>query len=255
MGKGQPPGLGLPPRRATSPRDVEVRLREPVVTQAADVFAAFRSEVLLQTPLRAAITAAYRRPEQECAPPLIAVAAANPDQAKRIDALARSLVARLRAKTRSSGVDGLIHEYSLSSQEGVALMCLAEALLRIPDAATRDALIRDKLSPGDWRAHIGQSPSLFVNAATWGLVLTGRLVTTTSEQGLSAALTRLIARSGEPIIRAGVDVARRAASPFPTTCSGRLRPQPRMRRAVSTNTNAPSTPSAGPRVVAASMKG
>ncbi len=88
-------------------------------------------------------------------------------------------------------------------------MCLAEALLRIPDAATRDALIRDKLSPGDWRAHVGQSPSLFVNAATWGLVLTGRLVTTTSEQGLSAALTRLIARSGEPIIRAGVDVAMR----------------------------------------------
>ena len=88
-------------------------------------------------------------------------------------------------------------------------MCLAEALLRIPDAATRDALIRDKLSPGDWRAHIGASPSLFVNAATWGLVLTGRLVTTTSEQTLSAALTRLIARSGEPIIRRGVDVAMR----------------------------------------------
>ncbi len=123
--------------------------------------------------------------------------------------LARDLVVKLRAKTRSSGVEGLIHEYSLSSQEGVALMCLAEALLRIPDAATRDALIRDKLSPGDWRAHLGQSPSLFVNAATWGLVLTGKLVTTTSEQGLSAALTRLIARSGEPIIRAGVDVAMR----------------------------------------------
>ena len=88
-------------------------------------------------------------------------------------------------------------------------MCLAEALLRIPDAATRDALIRDKLSPGDWRAHVGNSPSLFVNAATWGLVLTGRLVATTSEQTLSAALTRLIARSGEPIIRKGVDVAMR----------------------------------------------
>ena len=124
-------------------------------------------------------------------------------------ALARGLVTRLRGKTRSSGVEGLIHEYSLSSQEGVALMCLAEALLRIPDAATRDALIRDKLSPGDWRAHVGHSPSLFVNAATWGLVLTGRLVATNSEQSLSAALTRLIARSGEPIIRKGVDVAMR----------------------------------------------
>jgi RHH-type transcriptional regulator, proline utilization regulon repressor / proline dehydrogenase / delta 1-pyrroline-5-carboxylate dehydrogenase len=179
------------------------------MTDAADVFAAFRSDVLPQSPLRAAITAAYRRPEPECVPPLIAMAAANPDEVRRIEALARSLVVRLRAKTRSSGVEGLIHEYSLSSQEGVALMCLAEALLRIPDAATRDALIRDKLAPGDWRAHLGHSPSLFVNAATWGLVLTGRLVTTTSEQGLSAALNRLIARSGEPIIRRGVDVAMR----------------------------------------------
>ncbi len=179
------------------------------MTDAADVFAAFRPDVLAQTPLRAAITAATRRPEAECVPPLVALAAANADEASRIEALARGLVTRLRAKTRSSGVEGLIHEYSLSSQEGVALMCLAEALLRIPDAATRDALIRDKLAPGDWRAHLGHSPSLFVNAATWGLVLTGRLVTTTSEQGLSAALTRLIARSGEPIIRRGVDVAMR----------------------------------------------
>src|SRR5271154_2039157 len=179
------------------------------MTDAADIFAAFRPEVLSQSPLRAEITAAYRRPEPECVPPLIAMATANPDEARRIEAVARSLVARLRAKTRSSGVEGLIHEYSLSSQEGVALMCLAEALLRIPDAATRDALIRDKLAPGDWRAHLGHSPSVFVNAATWGLVLTGRLVTTTSEQGLSAALTRLIARSGEPIIRRGVDVAMR----------------------------------------------
>ena len=176
---------------------------------AADIFAAFRCEVAPQTPLRTAITAAYRAPEPESVPALLKLATANTDEANRIRTLADDLAAKLRTKTRSSGVEGLIHEYSLSSQEGVALMCLAEALLRIPDAATRDALIRDKLSPGDWRAHVGQSPSLFVNAATWGLVLTGRLVTTTSEQGLSAALTRLIARSGEPIIRAGVDVAMR----------------------------------------------
>ena len=176
---------------------------------SANPFAAFRSEVVVQPPLRQAITAAYRRPEPECVPPLLELAALASDQAEKVEALARSLVTKLRGKTRSSGVEGLIHEYSLSSQEGVALMCLAEALLRIPDAATRDALIRDKLSPGDWRAHVGMSPSLFVNAATWGLVLTGRLVATTSEQTLSAALTRLIARSGEPIIRKGVDVAMR----------------------------------------------
>ena len=90
-------------------------------------------------------------------------------------ALARRLVERLRAKGHGGGVEGLIHEYSLSSEEGVALMCLAEALLRIPDDETRDALIRDKIGGGDWEAHLGHSPSLFVNAATWGLLLTGKL--------------------------------------------------------------------------------
>src|SRR3954469_22387454 len=88
-------------------------------------------------------------------------------------------------------------------------MCLAEALLRIPDRATRDALIRDKIGVGDWYSHLGHSPSLFVNAATWGLVVTGRLTSTTSEANLSAALTRLIARGGEPVIRKGVDLAMR----------------------------------------------
>ncbi len=178
---------------------------------ASTVFSALSAEVTPRHGLRAAIAAAHRRCEPECVAALIEAAAATPQEAARIKTIAAGLARALREKSRSrsSGVEGLIHEYSLSSQEGVALMCLAEALLRIPDAATRDALIRDKLSPGDWRAHVGQSPSLFVNAATWGLVLTGKLVATNSEQGLSAALTRLIARSGEPLIRAGVDVAMR----------------------------------------------
>jgi RHH-type proline utilization regulon transcriptional repressor/proline dehydrogenase/delta 1-pyrroline-5-carboxylate dehydrogenase len=123
--------------------------------------------------------------------------------------LARRLVERLRAKGPSGGVEGLIHEYALSSQEGVALMCLAEALLRIPDDETRDALIRDKIGSGDWQAHLGHSRSLFVNAATWGLLLTGKLTATHSERGLSAALTRLVAKGGEPVIRHGVRIAMR----------------------------------------------
>ncbi|MFM9718911.1 hypothetical protein, partial [Streptomyces galilaeus] len=77
--------------------------------------------------------------------------------------------------------------------EGVALMCLAEALLRIPDTATRDSLIRDKIGRGDWRAHIGHSRSLFVNAASWGLMIGGKLVSTLSERGLAGALDRLLA--------------------------------------------------------------
>ena len=123
---------------------------------------------------------------------------------------ATRLVETLRAKrVKAGGVDALMREFSLSSDEGVALMCLAEALLRIPDAATRDALIRDKIGGGDWDAHVGQSPSLFVNAAAWGLVVTGKLVATHSAQGLSASLTRLVARGGEPLIRKGVDLAMR----------------------------------------------
>ena len=172
-------------------------------------FHAFAQSIQQQTPLRAAVTAAWRRPETECLPPLIEQAKLSPAQTERARALAARLVERLREKTPSGGVEGLIHEYALSSQEGVALMCLAEALLRIPDDDTRDALIRDKIGGGDWRAHLGHSPSLFVNAATWGLLLTGRLTATSSEQGLSAALVRLIGRGGEPLIRTGVNIAMR----------------------------------------------
>ena len=88
-------------------------------------------------------------------------------------------------------------------------MCLAEALLRIPDKGTRDALIRDKISNGNWQPHLGNSPSLFVNAATWGLLLTGKLVSTHNEAGLTSSLTRIIGKSGEPMIRKGVDMAMR----------------------------------------------
>ena len=168
----------------------------------------FARSIRPQTPLRAAITAAWRRPEPDCLPPLIEQARLPPAPTVRARALATRLVEALRRKTPSGGVEGLIQEYALSSQEGVALMCLAEALLRIPDDDTRDALIRDKIG-GDWRAHLGQSPSLFVNAATWGLLLTGRLTATSSEHGLSSALVRLIARGGEPLIRGGVSIAMR----------------------------------------------
>uniref|UniRef100_UPI00311F6B33 trifunctional transcriptional regulator/proline dehydrogenase/L-glutamate gamma-semialdehyde dehydrogenase n=1 Tax=Ferrovibrio sp. TaxID=1917215 RepID=UPI00311F6B33 len=92
---------------------------------------------------------------------------------------------------------------------GVALMCLAEALLRIPDKATRDALIRDKIANGNWSQHLGQSPSMFVNAASWGLLITGKLVSTHTEAGMTSALNRIIGKSGEPVIRKGVDMAMR----------------------------------------------
>src|SRR5262249_23770630 len=172
-------------------------------------FLEFAQTVQPQTVLRAKITSAYRRPEPECLPYLVSEASLPKPIIEAARRQARALVEALRAKGQRGGVESLIQEYALSSQEGVALMCLAEALLRIPDKATRDALIRDKISEGDWESHVGRSPSLFVNAATWGLVVTGRLTSTTSESGLSAALTRLIGRGGEPLIRRGVDIAMR----------------------------------------------
>jgi RHH-type proline utilization regulon transcriptional repressor/proline dehydrogenase/delta 1-pyrroline-5-carboxylate dehydrogenase len=175
----------------------------------ASPFAAFAAGVQPQTPLRAAINAAYRQPEPECLPPLLQAVTLEPAQAEAARMLAKNLVETLRRQKKSGGVEGLIHEYDLSSAEGVALMCLAEALLRIPDAATRDALIRDKIGGGDWRAHLGGSASLFVNAATWGLVIAGRLTMIPSETSLAAALTRLLAKGGEPLIRRGVDMAMR----------------------------------------------
>ena len=172
-------------------------------------FAAFAAEVRSHDGRRAAIDAAYRAPETECLPGLLRAAELPAPVASQARALARSLIEGLRARPATGLVQGLMHEYDLSSQEGVALMCLAEALLRIPDAATRDALIADKIGGGEWRAHVGRSPSPFVNAATWGLLITGQLIGSVDEVGLAATLTRLIARSGAPIIRASVDTAMR----------------------------------------------
>ncbi|TNE39302.1 MAG: trifunctional transcriptional regulator/proline dehydrogenase/L-glutamate gamma-semialdehyde dehydrogenase [Sphingomonadales bacterium] len=173
------------------------------------LFASFAPPVREPSPLRRAITAAYRRPESECLAPLLDQAVLPVETRDAIAQTARALITTLRARKQGSGVEELVQEFSLSSQEGVALMCLAEALLRIPDTATRDALIRDKIAGGDWRAHLGESRSPFVNAATWGLVVTGKLVGSVNDRGLGAALTRLIARSGEPVIRRAVDLAMR----------------------------------------------
>jgi len=163
--------------------------------------------------LRRAITRAWRIPESEAMPALVEAARLPAAMRERSQALALKIVQGLRERKGAGGkaglVQGLLQEFSLSSQEGVALMCLAEALLRIPDRATRDALIRDKIRGGDWRSHVGQSASLFVNAAAWGLMLTGKLVATHSETGMSATLGRIVAKGGEPMIRKGVDVAMR----------------------------------------------
>ena len=176
-------------------------------------FLDFAEQILPQSVARAAITSAWRRPETEAVPMLLEQARLPKPLAEATHRLAYQLADKLRHQKGATGragmVQSLLQEFSLSSQEGVALMCLAEALLRIPDKPTRDALIRDKISNGNWHSHLGRSPSMFVNAATWGLLFTGRLVSTHNEANLSRSLNRIIGKSGEPLIRKGVDMAMR----------------------------------------------
>ncbi|EOC5689603.1 trifunctional transcriptional regulator/proline dehydrogenase/L-glutamate gamma-semialdehyde dehydrogenase [Cronobacter sakazakii] len=183
------------------------------VEETHQPFLEFAEQIQPQSVSRAAITAAWRRAETDAVPMLLEQARLPQPVAEKTHQLAWSLAEKLRNQKTASGragmVQSLLQEFSLSSQEGVALMCLAEALLRIPDKATRDALIRDKISNGNWQSHIGRSPSLFVNAATWGLLFTGRLVSTHNEASLSRSLNRIIGKSGEPLIRKGVDMAMR----------------------------------------------
>lgn len=163
-----------------------------------------------QTPLRQAVTDAYRRDEIEAVKDMLQRAQMTDEERNAASELARRLVTQVRAsRTKASGVDALMHEFSLSSEEGVALMCLAEALLRIPDNATRDRLIADKISEGNWKSHLNNSPSLFVNAAAWGLLITGKLTTNTSEKNMGSALSRIISKGGAPLIRQGVNYAMR----------------------------------------------
>jgi len=152
--------------------------------------------------LRPAISALYLADETACVSALLAGARLDDAQAAQVSMLAAGFVEHIRAHRRpAGGIDVFLREYALSSEEGVALMCLAEALLRIPDTATMDALIRDKIAPADWARHIGHSDSWFVNASTLGLMLTGRIVRLEETADAGNFLGRLIARSGEPVIR------------------------------------------------------
>ncbi|MCW2267044.1 RHH-type proline utilization regulon transcriptional repressor/proline dehydrogenase/delta 1-pyrroline-5-carboxylate dehydrogenase [Gluconobacter cerinus] len=172
-------------------------------------FASLAAIVPPRSPLRQAITDHTRVAEAPRVTELSHEARLEDDQAALARQTARRLVEALRQGRSSGIVQDLVQEYDLSSQEGVALMCLAEALLRIPDLPTRDALIRDKIGNGQWHEHISRKSSLFVNAATWGLVVSGKVLSTEETKALPGSLKRLIGRCGEPVIRKGVDMAMR----------------------------------------------
>ncbi len=163
------------------------------------------------TDLRKKISDAYLADEDAVDEELIARAALSRGEAKATDALARELVTRIRSnRERRSGIDSFTQEYALSSEEGVMLMCLAESLLRVPDTATADRLIRDKIGRGEWGRHLNKSDSLFVNASTWALMLTGSVVRL-DDPGwdFDHIWGKLLARAGEPMIRQAVIYAMR----------------------------------------------
>jgi RHH-type proline utilization regulon transcriptional repressor/proline dehydrogenase/delta 1-pyrroline-5-carboxylate dehydrogenase len=163
-------------------------------------------------PLRKAIFDAFLADEDSFVETLIPKARLSPAERAATEALARELVTRIRAaEDNGSGIDAFTQEYARSSEERVVLMCLAESLLRVPDAATADRLIRDKIGMGDWARHMNKSVSLFVNASTFALMLTGRVIALdeTAKWDYEGFCKKLVSRSGEPVIRNAVTYAMR----------------------------------------------
>jgi RHH-type proline utilization regulon transcriptional repressor/proline dehydrogenase/delta 1-pyrroline-5-carboxylate dehydrogenase len=162
--------------------------------------------------LRRRLREATHRDETAAAEGLLEAFALSSGARRRIVKRAQDLVLAARAQSDRQGtLDAFLQEFGLSNREGVALMCLAEALLRVPDADTADKLIAEKIASGEWADHQGHSDSLFVNASTWALMLTGRVIDLDREatENLAGWFGKLIARTGEPVIRAAVTQAMR----------------------------------------------
>ncbi|MXP29319.1 bifunctional proline dehydrogenase/L-glutamate gamma-semialdehyde dehydrogenase PutA [Porphyrobacter algicida] len=151
---------------------------------------------------RLAMRQAYRMEEEACVAQRMQEAAAASALHDKAQALAIQLIEGARRR-KASGIDAFLQQFGLGTEEGIALMCLAEALLRVPDARTADALIRDKIGEIDWAEHLGESSSTFVNAATFSLMLTGEVLERPHEaqRGMRSTLKRAVGRLGEPVIR------------------------------------------------------
>ena len=157
-------------------------------------------------PLRHHIDAQTYADPHTVIPDLVQTAALDARERAAISDAAASLVREIRGTTAPGMMEVFLAEYGLSTDEGVALMCLAEALLRVPDAETIDALIEDKIAPSDWGRHMGHSTSSLVNASTWALMLTGRVLDD-DQPGPVRHLRAAIKRLGEPVIRTAVSRA------------------------------------------------
>jgi RHH-type proline utilization regulon transcriptional repressor/proline dehydrogenase/delta 1-pyrroline-5-carboxylate dehydrogenase len=163
-----------------------------------------------ESSLRRQLREFYRKDEAAVLEFLLPVADVGSAARSRAWERARKLVVKIRElQEGKGGVDALLNEFALSTEEGVVLMCLAEALLRVPDSLTIDRLIQDKLAEGDWSSHLGKSDSLFVNASAWGLLLTGTVLNYRDEERRAqfGLLKKTVGRLGEPVIRASVRYA------------------------------------------------
>ncbi|MBD1581529.1 bifunctional proline dehydrogenase/L-glutamate gamma-semialdehyde dehydrogenase PutA [Pseudoalteromonas sp. S16_S37] len=170
----------------------------------------YNGDLTTNCPIRQKIRDFYRIDENEVIDHILPLAEVGVTARSRAWERARQLVLNIRKdQDGQNGVDALLNEFSLSTEEGVVLMCLAEALLRVPDKKTQDTLIRDKLAKGDWSSHLGSSDSLFVNASSWGLLVTGKMVNYTdkNKEQQFGVLKKTIGRLGEPVIRKSVNFA------------------------------------------------
>ena len=170
----------------------------------------FNGSLVTDCPIRQKIREFYRIDENIAVDHILPLAEVNVSARSRAWERARKMVLKIRQDQSGNGaIDALLNEYSLSSEEGVVLMCLAEALLRVPDKHTQDALIRDKISQGQWSSHLGSSDSLFVNASSWGLLITGTMVNYADKrkQDSFGLLKKTIGRLGEPVIRKSMNYA------------------------------------------------
>ncbi|MEL7310418.1 MAG: bifunctional proline dehydrogenase/L-glutamate gamma-semialdehyde dehydrogenase PutA [Pseudomonadota bacterium] len=150
---------------------------------------------------------AYLADEQTRVESLLSIASESDSERDNIHKTASGLVEHVRKQNEErSGIEAFLQKYDLSSQEGIMLMCVAEALLRIPDSETADALIADKITAADWSRHLGSSESLFVNASTWGLMLTGKMLTLDEahQKNPRELFKRMVSRAGEPVVRSAM---------------------------------------------------
>jgi RHH-type proline utilization regulon transcriptional repressor/proline dehydrogenase/delta 1-pyrroline-5-carboxylate dehydrogenase len=172
------------------------------------LFMLFDDNLVTESPTRQKIRDFYRIDEDLAVEYILPSAEVNLRARSRAWDRARKIVLQIRNDQQGNGlVEALLNEYSLSSAEGVVLMCLAEALLRVPDKRTQDKLISDKLSKGQWSSHLGNSESLFVNASSWGLLLTGGLVNYADQRNKFGFLKKTLGKVGEPVIRKAMNIA------------------------------------------------